>query len=180
MVICMKQMQHQITEYKKCSTCSTMFFPLHMNQIYCKTSCCPSYVRMPKTEIKCPVCGQTFLGRKNQVYCSKFCSQKAQYERHHKRKGTKEKPLFGIQNPLGVIENIKINYTKHTEGNFNNTSRDELIWFVQGSGRMGNLTLRELKKRKFKVSDILLHNGYKIENPSQFDKEFKKLIKKLV
>lgn len=118
----------------------------------------------------CPTCGSDFLANKSrkQIYCSMSCLKKSYY-----------KPSTKIQNPIATIQEVTIRYTVHTQGNFENTTRDELLWFVQGNGKMGNLKLNELKKRKFKVSDILLHNGYKIENPSQFDKEFAILIKKL-
>lgn len=171
------KMSEQIMEYKKCPTCGKMFFPSHANQIYHNARCCPSYRRAPKIQKICVVCGCTFLGHKGKIYCGTSCSQKAQYKRILKRKGMKKQPLFKRTNPIGVIENITISFTVHVEGN-HKARHDELVWFAS-KHKMGNLNLDILKNRMWKVSDILLHNGYVIQDPKAFDREFAILIKKL-
>ena len=55
------------------------------------------------------------------------------------------------------------------------TVHDETLWFVQGL-KQGNLDLKIIKERGFKVSDILLHNGYEVRDPSEFDRAFKQVI----
>jgi len=80
---------------------------------------------------------------------------------------------------LGTIQNIIVNYTVHVEANEN----DELIWFVQNCARIhkvGCLNLEIIKKRNFKVSDILLFNGYEIEDCEKIDKIFRECIKEVI
>lgn len=120
----------------------------------------------------CPTCGTEFLpNRPNRKFCSFTCQRKSFYH-----------PLTKIKNPIGVIEGIIISFTVHVEGNDKGKhTRDKILWFVvQGNGKIGNVDLKVLRERNFRVSDILLHNGYVIQDPKAFDREFKKLIKILV
>lgn len=38
--------------------------------------------RVTLEEKRCPQCGDTFFGRKNQKFCSRACVQKDSYDRH--------------------------------------------------------------------------------------------------
>lgn len=62
-------------------------------------------------------------------------------------------------NELGEIQRIEIN----DEGQLRR------IWLVQEQVRC--VPLRELKRRNFEVADVLIEEGYKIENPKEFDLE---------
>ncbi|OIO44373.1 MAG: hypothetical protein COY72_00110 [Candidatus Nealsonbacteria bacterium CG_4_10_14_0_8_um_filter_35_10] len=68
---------------------------------------------------------------------------------------------------LGIIQEIEI----HNEG------QDlETIWFAQKSGPIRNVSYKALKKRDFKVSDVLIKAGFKISEPQKFDSELKELL----
>lgn len=166
-------MTEKIVEYRKCPTCGKMYFPSHGNQTYCSGKC--SDKRIPKTQKICPVCDSSFFGKKQKIYCSSSCAKIAHYEKHMvKSAKINGKPLFKLQNPIATIQGITINFTVHTD-----VEHDELLWFVQGKHKMGNLNLDVLKNRNWSVSKALLINGYMIQNPKKFDAEFDNLLKKL-
>lgn len=139
-----------------------------------------------KSKKICRFCKREFEGIKRQKFCSKKCSSLF----HKRKKKSNYKSLTKIKNPLGVIQGIEIRYTRHVghegkmyleEGILSKrnpsfkTLTDELIWFNQ----IRNINIETLQKRNFKVSDILLFNDYEVENPKQFDIDFKKALKEL-
>lgn len=75
---------------------------------------------------------------------------------------------------LGKIQGVEIN----TEGY--NIESTETIWFVQGYTLIRNVQLRKLKKRDFKISEILTQEGFQITNKKQFDLELKNLLLKAI
>ena len=38
--------------------------------------------REPLVEKVCPMCGKTFMGLARQMYCSRLCQNRADYQRH--------------------------------------------------------------------------------------------------
>jgi hypothetical protein len=70
---------------------------------------------------------------------------------------------------LGTIQDVTI----YTEG-----EKLETIWFVQK--RIRNVDYKKLKKRNFKISNILIEKGYDIPNPEEFDRALKNLFEKVV
>ena len=55
----------------------------------------------------------------------------------------------------------------------------EVIWFVQNR-KVGCLNLNVIKNRKYKISDVLIHNGYKVQNSEEFDEAFRKIVKEVI
>lgn len=68
---------------------------------------------------------------------------------------------------LGEIQGVEIN----DEGQLKS------IWLVQEY--VSSVSLKELKRRNFEIADILIEEGYKIENPKEFDVKLKSLLLKL-
>ena len=65
---------------------------------------------------------------------------------------------------LGKIQGVRI----LDEGQFRS------IWFYKE--RIGHISLKEIRRRDFKVSAILAENGYQIDDPEQFDIDLKELL----
>jgi len=65
---------------------------------------------------------------------------------------------------IGVIQGVEI----RDEG------KKETIWFVQDHAF--NLPLVELRKRDFKIAQILVDNGYSVQDVNSFDQEFVRLL----
>jgi len=99
----------------------------------------------------------------------KFCSTDCRYKYYGMHAYIKS-----VKNPLGIIQNVTINYTLHVEGK-GNKKNDEVVWFIQNR-RVGCLNLDLIKERNYEVSDVLLHNGYEIDNCSEFDENFQKIM----
>lgn len=145
-----------------------------------------------KSEKTCPTCGKVFMSHGNRKFCSDFCYKESLRKKKKTMKSERKNNFFNIKNPIGTIQNIEIRYTVHIEHNEpmylegSYTKRnpqfelihDELLWFNQGL-KVGNLDLKIIKERNCKVSDILLFNGYELEDPKQFDRDFKKAMKVL-
>ena len=190
-------------DYKKCAQCGKMFFPTRKNRKYCSHECYLKTHRKPVNPRICPICKKTFTPKRaNQKYCCVNCSSKAYYQRKKQNPQIREKKPkpqpeknpehFKIRNPIAVIGNIEVRFTRTLRHNeplyFKGASEknpnykvihDESLWFIQNE-KNRNLDLETVKKRNFKVSDVLLHNGYEVEDPDKFDKAFKKAIGELL
>ena len=53
---------------------------------------------------------------------------------------------------------------------------DLSVWFVKE--RVGYVFFLELERRNFEIADFLIEEGYKIDNPKEFDLELKSLLLK--
>ncbi|MBZ9572112.1 hypothetical protein KJA15_02175 [Patescibacteria group bacterium] len=71
---------------------------------------------------------------------------------------------------LGVIQGVEINSEKEPP---------ETIWFIQEL-MIRSILVDKLKKINFKVSGVLVKEGYQIPDQKQFDHDFKNLLQNIV
>lgn len=66
---------------------------------------------------------------------------------------------------IGIIQDIQIN---------DEDPKHETIWFIQEHAK--NISLVELKKRGCKIAQILVDNGYSIQDLEAFDQALVRLL----